>query len=122
MRLGVAHRVTAVCRAPVVTVSTLMRLQGIDSVDLMKVDVEGAELDVLRGIRQEDWSKIKQIVMEVHDVQGRLQAACEVLQQQGYTVHTEAQGTSTVRGYRMTIPRSLALHYVYATRPASSSR
>ena len=34
-------------------------------VSLLKVDVERAELDVLRGITREDWNNIHQVVMEV---------------------------------------------------------
>jgi hypothetical protein len=32
------------------------------------VDVERAELAVLRGIRPEHWRRIRQVVMEVHDL------------------------------------------------------
>jgi hypothetical protein len=42
-------------------------------VDLLKIDVERAELEVLNGIEQSDWSKIKQVVMEVHDTDKRLE-------------------------------------------------
>lgn len=33
-----------------------------------QVDAERAELDVLRGIRDEDWHKIRQLSLEVHDI------------------------------------------------------
>ncbi len=33
--------------------------------DLLKVDVEGAELDVLRGVDPQDWARIRQVVVEV---------------------------------------------------------
>ena len=47
-------------------------MQGLEQVDLLKVDVERAELAVLRGISDSDWPKIRQIVLEVHDIDGRL--------------------------------------------------
>ena len=43
------------------------------SVDLLKVDVERAEKEVLEGILPSDWPKIRQVAMEVHDVDGGLQ-------------------------------------------------
>jgi 31-O-methyltransferase len=49
------------------SVSHLLRRHGISSVDLLKIDVERAELDVLRGVRVEDWLSISQVAMEVHE-------------------------------------------------------
>jgi natural product biosynthesis luciferase-like monooxygenase protein/FkbM family methyltransferase len=48
------------------TLSEVMREQQIDHIDLLKIDVESSELDVLAGIEEDDWQKIKQIAMEVH--------------------------------------------------------
>ena len=55
-------------------------------VDLLKVDVERAELSVLRGIDAGDWVKIKQLAMEVHDIEGRLKQVVELLEGLGFTV------------------------------------
>lgn len=52
--------------------SDVIREQGVTRIDLLKVDVQRAEVDVLRGITDEDWMKIKQVVMEVHDERGRV--------------------------------------------------
>ena len=41
--------------------------------DLLKIDVERAEKEVLQGILPSDWPKIRQVAMEVHDVDGGLQ-------------------------------------------------
>lgn len=43
------------------------------SIDLLKVDVEGMELEVLKGIPDHWWPKIQQAVVEVHDLESRLQ-------------------------------------------------
>jgi FkbM family methyltransferase len=48
------------------TLSEVLREQRIERIDLLKIDVEGSELDVLAGIEEEDWPRIKQIAMEVH--------------------------------------------------------
>jgi FkbM family methyltransferase len=59
-------------RCPLRTVDDLLAEDRIDEVALLKVDVEGAELDVLRGIAPERWSRVRQVVLEGHDVDGRL--------------------------------------------------
>jgi natural product biosynthesis luciferase-like monooxygenase protein/FkbM family methyltransferase len=48
------------------TLSEVMREQQIEQIDLLKIDVESSELDVLAGIEEDDWPRIKQIAMEVH--------------------------------------------------------
>ena len=52
-------------------------------VDLLKVDVEGAELDVLTGIDEPHWPLIRQVLLEVHDQDGRLTRICELLSARG---------------------------------------
>jgi natural product biosynthesis luciferase-like monooxygenase protein/FkbM family methyltransferase len=48
------------------TLSEVIHQHNIEDIDLLKIDVEGSEFDVLSGIGEEDWPRIKQIVMEVH--------------------------------------------------------
>ena len=48
--------------------------------DLLKIDVERAELEVLQGVEEADWPKVQQVVLEVHDVEGRLGAVQTLLQ------------------------------------------
>ena len=69
-------------------------------IDLLKIDVEGDELEVLRGIAADDWPLIEQIALEVHDREGRLGKVEALLRQQGYAVRTEAQ-RSQVRRLRI---------------------
>jgi FkbM family methyltransferase len=70
--------------------------EGVERIDLLKVDVQRSELDVLLGIDEKDWQKIGQVVMEVHDRkghtdEGRLQVIAEFLQMRGFTVMTEQE-------------------------------
>ena len=67
------------------TVSEVMRAEGIEQLDLLKVDVEKSEEDVLAGIEAGDWARIGQIVMEVHGEQ-RLKRVKEILSGQGYEI------------------------------------
>src|SRR5262249_51223186 len=47
----------------VTTVSAEIRRLGVDRLDLLKIDVEGAEWDVLQGIEEPDWSRIGQLAV-----------------------------------------------------------
>ena len=49
------------------SLSDIIRENGIETIDLLKVDAEKSELDIIRGIADEDWPKIQQIVLEIHD-------------------------------------------------------
>lgn len=66
------------------TVSEILCEQQIGRVDLLKVDVEGAELDVLLGIKDDDWPKIKQIVVEVEDFHERSKLISDLLAKHGF--------------------------------------
>ena len=46
-------------RCSVRTISSVIKERDIWRIDLLKIDVEKAELDVLEGINAEDWQKIK---------------------------------------------------------------
>jgi amino acid adenylation domain-containing protein/FkbM family methyltransferase len=68
------------------TLSSIIREEGIGQIDLLKVDVEKSELDVLLGIETEDWRRIRQIVVEVHDTEGRLSHIVQLLESHGYAL------------------------------------
>ena len=68
------------------TLSSVINSLAIESIDLLKIDVEGEEYEVLRGINQNDWSKIKQIVLEVHDIEDRINRIKKLLESQIFQV------------------------------------
>ena len=75
------------------------------------MDVEGDELNVLLGVGSM-WPAIKQLIVEVHDIEGRLAAVRDVLIDKGYTVTIEQQVTEVHRTITTTplkIPNT-ALH------------
>jgi len=76
------------------TLSEIIREHAIEQIDLLKVDVEKSELDVLQGIEEQDWPRIKQIVIEVEH--RLLPAVTELLEQHEFKLKV-AQGTSQER-------------------------
>jgi FkbM family methyltransferase len=75
--------------ARIETVSLMLARLKVERVALLKIDVEGAEWDVLQGIAEADWPRIAQIVAEVHDENGRLSLFVEALRSRGFTVTHE---------------------------------
>ena len=59
--------------------------EGVGDIDLLKVDVEGAELFVLKGIKAEQWPRIKQVTLEVEDFDTVKQVA-QLLRAKGFNV------------------------------------
>ncbi len=101
-----AERVTARLR----TLSDVIAEQGVATIDLLKVDVEKAELEVLRGLGDRDWEKVRQVVVEVHDVAGRLREVTELLGRHGFQVVAEQD--TTLAG--------TVLYNLYARRPKAA--
>lgn len=60
------HRVNVTCQLR--TLSEVIAEHQLDRIDLLKVDVERAEMDILQSIPAPDWSKVRQAIVEVHDV------------------------------------------------------
>ncbi|MCX4247332.1 amino acid adenylation domain-containing protein [Paraliomyxa miuraensis] len=94
--------------------SDVVRNEGIDRIDLLKIDVQRAELDVLHGIDDEHWPMIRQVVMEVHDghghaTEGRLRAVAELLEARGFAVITEQDP----------LLRGTDRHNLFAHRPSA---
>ncbi|HEX7239303.1 MAG TPA: amino acid adenylation domain-containing protein, partial [Longimicrobiaceae bacterium] len=81
------ERQTFECRLR--TVSEVMRDEGVERIDLLKVDVEGGEYDVLAGIEEEHWERISQVVAEAHDQD--LERVTELLARHGFTVAVEQE-------------------------------
>ena len=62
-------------RCAMTTVSALMAEHKLERIDLLKIDVEGAELDVLRGICPGDWPRIHQASNFEHCIMHRHRGA-----------------------------------------------
>ncbi len=64
--------------------SDVIRENNIHQIDLLKIDVERSESDVLMGIEEQDWLKINQIVIEVHDIGSKLHDIKDLLRNKGF--------------------------------------
>jgi amino acid adenylation domain-containing protein/FkbM family methyltransferase len=92
--------------------SAVIREQGVDRIDLLKIDVQRSELEVLEGIAAEHWPIVQQIVAEVHDAPdqesaGRIDQITQLLE---------------IRGFRITVEQDPLLkdtdrYNLYAVRP-----
>jgi len=74
--------------------SDVIRQEGLERIDLLKIDVQRAELDVLRGLEEPDWHRIDQIVMELHQDEagataGRIQQVLDLLGAHGFEAVVE---------------------------------
>lgn len=49
------------------TLSSFIRKNALDRIDLLKIDAEGCEVDILKGIEAGHWPLIQHLAMEVHN-------------------------------------------------------
>ncbi|MBN3924782.1 non-ribosomal peptide synthetase, partial [Nostoc sp. NMS4] len=90
------------------TISEVMDEHGVEKIDLLKIDVEKSERDVLFGIQQKDWQKIQQIVVEVHNINSRLEEIADLLKEHGYDLTIEQDA----------VLENTGLYNIYARRPS----
>jgi natural product biosynthesis luciferase-like monooxygenase protein/amino acid adenylation domain-containing protein/FkbM family methyltransferase len=93
------------------TISEIIAEQGIERIDLLKVNVEKSEFDVLKGIKPEDWQKIRQLVVEI-DVKDNIEPIVALFKQHGYEWFVEQD----------VLLANTELCYIYAIRPSGSRK
>ena len=98
-------------KAQLRTLSSVIAEEGIDRVDLLKINVEKSELHVLEGLSESDWPKIRQLVIEV-DREESVRPITILLEQHGYEFLIEQDA----------LLKDTQLCYIYAVRPSSSGR
>jgi amino acid adenylation domain-containing protein/FkbM family methyltransferase len=91
------------------TVSDVIDEHRVDAVDLLKIDAERSELEVLWGVRPEHWPRVRQVVVEVHDEQGRADEVVALLTAQGFAVSVDVSSPLS----------DTPLRNVYAVRPGT---
>ncbi len=90
------------------TLSQVIREREVQRIDLLKIDVQKSEEEVLLGIEPADWSRIRQLVLEVHDVGGRLDRVTALLAERGFGVAVEQDD----------LYEESPIYNLYAVRPA----
>lgn len=88
------------------TLSSIIKKEGIERIDLLKINVEKSELDVLLGLSPDDWPKIRQLVIEV-DLEKNIKPIISLLEGYGFEVLVEQDP----------LLKKTELCYVYAIRP-----
>lgn len=68
------------------TISEIIKENDLKKIDLLKIDVEKSELLVLKGIEDNDWDKIKQLVLEV-DTREHKEEVISILDAKGYHLY-----------------------------------
>jgi FkbM family methyltransferase len=91
---------------PVRRLADVLLAESIERIDLLKVNVEKSEELVLEGIG-DCWPMVRQAVIEVHDIGGRLRATVDRLREQGF---------ATVNVEQSDLLRGSEVHLVYALR------
>lgn len=83
-------------RVEVDTLSAQISALGVRTVDLLKIDTEGAEREVLAGLSETDWPRIRQLLVEAHLGREVTEAMAAELRGHGYTTsicgHPLSQG------------------------------
>ena len=95
------HMVTVAC--PLRRLDAMLAADDLTArpIDLLKVDIEGAEWQMLMGMSDANWARVRQAVIEVHDVDGRLGKLQALLREKGFAhvvVGTEEMQTHALLG------------------------
>ena len=93
-------------RCPLRTLSEVVDEEKVTQIDLLKIDAEKSEKQVLAGIRDEHWDRIRQVAMEVHGADGGLEQVDRTLGKYGF--HVTAEQDVLLKGTE--------IFYVFATR------
>ena len=94
-------------KSHVITISDFIEKNHIKKIDLLKIDCEGHEVKVLKGIKNNHWVLIKRIIMEVNDINNDFEIVKSILSKNGFRdIQSEKE-----KGFEKT-----SLMNIYATR------
>tara|TARA_B100001287_G_C22550302_1_gene466523 strand:+ start:59 stop:859 length:801 start_codon:yes stop_codon:yes gene_type:complete len=66
-------------KRPVIRLGDFIKENNISNIKLLKIDCEGEEVNVLKGLNEENFKNIDQIIMEVFDINNNINVAIEIL-------------------------------------------
>jgi FkbM family methyltransferase len=72
---------------PSINLAQAVELTGAKQIDLLKIDVEGSEIEIVEGADADTWKKIRRVVVEYHDLfrPGCQERVTRVLAAQGFS-------------------------------------
>ena len=73
----------------IITISEIIKKQNLQKIDLLKIDAEKSEVDILKGVSDEDWGKIQQVVVEIHDTDNQVDWVYELLTKKGFRIEID---------------------------------
>ncbi|MDK9725677.1 MAG: FkbM family methyltransferase [Sterolibacteriaceae bacterium MAG5] len=98
---------TCKVQATIDTLSHQIRQHGLERIDLLKIDTEGAEKEVLAGLDEDHWPLVRQMVVEVH--LGREET--DLMERQ-----LQARGFRTQIGHHPLSNSGVPVFHIYAKR------
>ena len=87
---------------PSISVQDILKIE--EKIDLLKLDIEGAEFDVIEQLEPEYWNRINRLFIEYH---GRPDPIEEKLKEQGYSIEYRHRDDQWVSG---------SIGFIYAQR------
>ncbi|MER6786914.1 FkbM family methyltransferase [Streptomyces sp. NPDC000658] len=106
------------------SLSAVIEETGVPRIDLLKIDVQRAELDVLHGVDERHWPLVQQISMEVHDekgtpTEGRVAVVRELLTANGFL--TTVAEEDLLRGTGRYAVQAVRPEYADDPRPVTAA-
>lgn len=93
-------------RCELTSIGDILKDHSINEVDYLKVDAEGAEIEILNAVSRDDWLRIKQVVVETHRGNDAMNQVEQILRNQGFETSTGYSQSSPadkmVYGFRVT--------------------
>jgi len=86
------HEIIA-CEVETIRLDEYCASQNINSIDLIKIDVEGAEYMILQSLNKDFYSKVKNLLIEIHEnIDDRVENLISYLRNCGFEINSFAVG------------------------------
>lgn len=90
------------------SLSEVILEHNVAQIDVLKVDVEGSEWEVLSGLESWLWPRVRQAIVEVHDVAGRVDDVARLFRAHGFRITVDQEDWA--------VHRLLGIYTIFAQR------